>query len=154
MIILIKFFLLMNHIKNIIGRIVKPSSSQTGWKNTIMQNWQEIMGPLSDKIFIEKIQKDYIVLGVVDSCWMQELHMLSDVIKKKINENLDKPYIQNIQFKYSSKKIATISKIKKITPSAYEFKPLTNLEAEALSHIKDPELSKALTRFLQKCHHS
>lgn len=141
----------MDHIKNIVNQIIKSSCPETNWKNNIMQNWQEIMGPLAHKIFIEKIQKDYIILGVTDSCWMQELHMLSNIIKKKINENLDKPYIQNIQFKYSSKKIARIQKNKNITPSPHELKPLTKLEENALTEIKDPELSQALARFLQKC---
>lgn len=141
----------MNHIKNLVNQIVKSSCPQTSWKNNIMQNWQEIMGPLSHKIFIEKIQKDCIILGVTDSCWMQELHMLSDVIKKKINENLEQPYIKTLQFKYSSKKISRIQKTKNNIPLPYEFKPLTKSEEDALAHIKDPELSQALTRFLQKC---
>lgn len=144
----------MNHIKNIVNQIVKSSCPQTSWKNSIMQNWQEMMGPLAHKIFIEKIQNNCIVLGVTDSCWMQELHMLSDVIKKKINENLDKPHIQDIQFRYSSKKIAHVQKIKNTLPLLYEFKPLTKSEEDALTHIKDPELSQALTRFLQKCQQS
>ena len=146
----------MDHIKNIVNQIIKSSSSDTGWKNKIIQNWQEIMGPLAHKIFIEKITKDYIVLGVTDSCWMQELHMLSDMIKKKINEHLDKPYIQNIQFKYSSKKIARVRKNKTTSSLPHESllnesKPLTKVEQEALTQIKDPELSQALARFLQKC---
>lgn len=144
----------MNHIKNIVNQIVSSSCSQTSWKTNIMQNWQEMMGPLAHKIFIEKIQQNSIVLGVTDSCWMQELHMLSDVIKKKINEKLDKPYIEIVQFKYSSKKIARVQKTKNIVPLPYEFKPLTKLEEDALLQIKDPELSEALTRFLQKCQQS
>jgi hypothetical protein len=141
----------MDHIKNIVNQIIKSSSAQTGWKNNILQNWQEIMGPLAHKIFIEKIYKDCIVLGVVDSCWMQELHMLSDMIKKKINERLDQPYIQNIQFKYSFKKIARVQKHRNVIPLPYEYKPLTTSEEEALKQIKDPELSQALKRFLEKC---
>ncbi len=144
----------MDHIKNIVNQIIKSSCPETSWKNNIMQNWQDIMGPLAHKIFIEKIYKDCIVLGVTDSCWMQELHMLSDMIKKKINQNLDKPYIQNVQFKYSSKKIARVQKKKNIVSLPPEFKPLTKLEQEALIQIKDPELSQALTRFLEKCQQS
>ncbi len=141
----------MNHIKNIVSQIVTSSCPKTNWKTDIMKNWQEIMGPLAHKIFIEKIQNNCIVLSVTDSCWMQELHMLSDVIKKKINQSLDKPYIENIQFRYSSKKIERVQKIKNIVTLPYEFKPLTRSEQDALNNIKDPELSQALKRFLQKC---
>jgi len=144
----------MNHIKNIVNKVVNSSCPQTSWKNNIMQNWQEIMGALAHKIFIEKIQNDSIILGVTDSCWMQELHMLSAVIKKKINEKLDQPYIKNIQFKYHSKKTSRIQTKKNTLPLSYENKPLTQLEENALAHIKDPELSQALMRFLQKCHQS
>ena len=144
----------MNHIKSIVDQIVSSSCSQTSWKNTIMLNWQEMMGPLGRKIFIEKIQQNSILLGVTDSCWMQELHMLSDVIKKKINEKLDKPYIETVQFKYSSKKTSRVQKVKKNVPLPYEYKPLTQLEEKALVQIKDPELSDALMRFLQKCQQS
>lgn len=144
----------MNHIKNIVNQIMTTSSSKSGWKHCIMQNWQEIMGPLAHKIFIEKIQNNSMVLGVTDSCWMQELHMLSDIIKKKINEALDKPYIETIQFKYSSKKTGRIQFKKNIVPLQHELKPLTLSEEKALAHIKDPELSQALARFLQKCQQS
>jgi len=144
----------MNHIKNIVSEIIKTTNPQTTWKTIIMQNWQEIMGSLACKIFIEKITNDSIVLGVTDSCWMQELHMLSDVLKTKINNSLDKPRIKTLQFKYSSKKISRVQKIKNTVPLPYEFKPLTSQEQEALTNIKDSELSEALSRFLQKCHQS
>jgi flagellar biogenesis protein FliO len=144
----------MNHIKNIVADIIKSSNSETTWKTIIMQNWQEIMGSLAGKIFIEKITNDTIVLGVTDSCWMQELHMLSDVLKTKINNSLDKPRIKTLQFKYSSKKINRAQKIKTNVPLPYEFKPLTVQEEHALTNIKDTELSQALMRFLQKCQQS
>lgn len=144
----------MDHIKNILSEIIKTTDSQTMWKTIIMQNWQEIMGSIANKIFIEKITNDTIVLGVTDSCWMQELHMLSDILKTKINNSLDKPRIKTLQFKYSSKKLSRIQKIKNNVPLPYEFKPLTEQEKQALTNIKDNELSQALMRFLQKCHQS
>jgi hypothetical protein len=142
----------MNHIKNIVSEIIKTTNPQITWKTSIMQNWQDIMGAIACKIFIEKITNDSIVVGVTDSCWMQELHMLSDVLKTKINNSLDKPRIKTIQFKYSSKKITRIQKIKNTVPLPYAFRPLTQEEQQALTSIKDNELSEALSRFLQKCH--
>lgn len=144
----------MDHIKNILNQVIKSSCPKSGWKNSIMQNWQEIMGPLANKIFIERIQKNSIVLGVTDSCWMQELHMLSDILKKKINQTLEKPYIENIQFKYSGPKKAPIQKIKKNLPFTQTTYTLNSIEKNALDSIKDPELSKALSGFLKKCQQS
>lgn len=143
----------MNHIKNIVTQIIKTSSPQQSWKNSIMQNWGEIIGSLASKVFIERINQDTIILAVTDSCWMQELHLLSELIKTKINLSLSEPRIKTIRFKYSTKKIARVQKTNTNTPLPYIPKPLTSQEQQALTQIEDPELSQALMRFLQKCHH-
>jgi hypothetical protein len=144
----------MNHIKNLVVQIVKTSSPDKDWKAIIMQNWSEIIGSLASKVFIEKIHNDTITLAVTDSCWMQELHLLSELIKSKINKTLSQPRIQTVRFKYATKKIFVSPKSKKANV-IFPFvpKPLTLHEQQALLQIKDPELSQALMRFLQKCHH-
>lgn len=143
----------MNHIKNIVTQIIKTSSPEQSWKSNVMQNWNEIMGSLASKVFIERIYQDIIILAVTDSCWMQELHLLSELIKTKINQTLSEPRIKTIRFKYSTRKIARAPKINAQTPTTYIPKQLTTQEQQALAHIQDPELSQALMRFLQKCHH-
>lgn len=144
----------MNHIKDIVVDIIKTSNPEQDWKSMIMQNWSSIIGTLSSRVFIERIYSNTIILAVTDSCWMQELHLLSEIIKEKINQTLSEPRIQVIRFKYATKK--SITKTQKIIPQTYHFipKPLNSKETAALSKIKDPELSQALMRFLQKCHHS
>lgn len=143
----------MDHIKNFVIQIVKSSNPEHDWKSTIMQNWNTIIGSLTSKVFIEKIHNDTITLAVTDSCWMQELHLLSEIIKEKINQTLSEPRIQVIRFKYATKK--THNTQKKLINTTHPFVPkqLNNQEQEALNCIKDPELSQALMRFLQKCHH-
>jgi len=143
----------MNHIKEIVTQIIKTSSPQQNWKSNIMQNWGEIIGSLASKVFIERIYQDTIILAVTDSCWMQELHLLSELIKTKINQTLSEPRIKTIRFKYSTKKNSSVQKIRVNTPISFIPKQLTPQEQQALSHIQDQELSQALTRFLQKCHH-
>lgn len=111
------------------------------------------MGTLVSKVSIYKIYNDSIILGVSDSGWMQELYLLSNLIKQKINAVLDKPRIETIRFHY-----VTNSKTSKVT-SPYLETPvtteriLTTREKKALEKIHDPELSQALARLLQKCHH-
>ena len=53
-------------------------------------NWIKIIGSLAPKVFIYKIYNDTIVLGVCDSSWMQELYMISHVLKQKLNALFDK----------------------------------------------------------------
>lgn len=144
----------MNHIKNIVAQIITHSTPEQSWKTNIMQNWSTIVGTLATKIFIEKISKDTITLSVTDSCWMQELHLLSDLIKQKINTHIGSNHIEHIRLKYSAQKQQLIRKKNICPPVVQQPKDLTHQEIKALDQIKDPELSQALMRFLQKCHHS
>lgn len=143
----------MDHIKNFVIQIVKTSNPEHDWKSIIMQNWSNIIGSLTSKVFIEKIHNDTITLAVTDSCWMQELHLLSEIIKEKINQTLSEPRIQTIRFKYATKKIHSAPKKHINVPHGFIPKQLNKTEQDALTRIKDPELSQALMRFLQKCHH-
>lgn len=144
----------MDHIKDIVHNIIKASSPENDWKGVIMQNWPTIIGSLASRVFIEKIYQDTIVLSVTDSCWMQELYLLSEILKNKINQTINQPRIKTIRFKYGTKKNMPL--MKKKQPEARSFTPrkLTAAELAALSKIQDQELSEVLARFLQKCHHS
>jgi len=142
----------MNHIKQCMPNILNIITPEQSWKGKIIQNWQIIMGSLTSKVSIEKIQKNTIVLTVIDSCWMQELHNLSELIKIKINQTIQEPRIEIIRFKYATKKIHHIQKNKSSIFLTNTYQPLTKKEQQALETIKDPELSQALVRFLQKCH--
>ena len=112
------------------------------------------MGTLVSKVSIRKIYNDSITLNVSDSSWMQELYLLSSLIKKKINAALDKPRIETIRFYYAAQKEEKIEKtIEEIATPNKEI-TLTTKEQNALKKISDPELYQALTRLLQKCHRS
>ncbi len=122
------------------------------WKRYILTNWPYIIGNLHTRIMVEKIEGDTIIVGVYDSCWLQELYMLSSMILHRINENLDQPYLKKIRFKqvgYQKKKPTTP------TPAAHKEKKTITLSAaeeRMLGTINDPELRSALKAFLIRCY--
>lgn len=142
----------MNHITSHVTQILQNCDKEHYWKFLLMSQWSNIMGNLSCKVFILKIQKKTIVLGVSDSCWMQELNLLSELIKEKINTILGSNHIETIKLRYSinNKKIVQKKDISISLPCTP--KKLTTQELEALQKIQDQELADALLGFLQKCH--
>jgi hypothetical protein len=105
---------------------------------------------LHEKVSLQKIYKDSVVLGVYDQSWMQELYLLSKLILKKINIHLDRPRIETIRFQCIEKKIKTPKKEhpKNLIHKKVALKPA---ELKALQKIQDQELCKALEGFLTKC---
>ena len=69
------------------------------WKIKLFQNWKEIIGSLEDKVRIEQLNDNTIVLGVYHPAWAQELLMLSNIIKQKINAILKENRIKKIKFR-------------------------------------------------------
>lgn len=142
----------MNHITSYVAYILQNCNQEHYWKFLIMSKWDEIMGSLSDKVIICKIHQNTIVLGVSDSSWMQELHLLSELIKEKINQILGTNRIDAIKLKYVAPAKKVVRKKEKILSLNYQKRTLTRQEQEALQQVQDEELSQALLGFLQKCH--
>ena len=69
------------------------------WKMRLFRKWDGIIGDLKDKVSIECIHNNILVLGVSHPAWAQELYFLSDTLKNKINEALDEERIVDIRFK-------------------------------------------------------
>lgn len=137
------------HISQLLTHLMEPS---TQWKISLLQNWKQIIGNLSTKVTIEKILNDTVVLGVYDSCWLQELYLLSPMLIHMINTQLGKEYIKYLRFRLIADK-----KTKKTkdthhaihVPPAYKF---SNQELKALEKVPDPVLQEALKRFRVRCH--
>lgn len=131
--------------------IQKILSKEQSWHIQLLSNWNSIMGPLHSKVQLEKIEHETLILGVFDSCWMQELYLLSPLLLKTINQNLDQPRIKQLRFKtigtIKSKKIKVGSQKKEIKQVE-----LSRQEKEALKMIADTELQKALKNFLIRCY--
>jgi hypothetical protein len=136
-------------IKSVFKNILAPEQH---WKLNLLNNWAAIIGSIGQYVHIEKIHDDTLILSVVDSCWMQELYLLSDLLLKKINQNLDEPRIKNLRFKQSSvrKKKVACAKVK--PKPLHKNVLLSAQERAALEKIKDPQLSKALEEFLVRCY--
>ena len=122
------------------------------WKIDLLRNWDSIIGNLNTKVYLEKITEDTLVLGVADSCWLQELYLLSIVILQVINEKLDRPRIKQLRFKKVGIRPAKKQRYIKPKPRSFTKRPLTPKEKGALTHIKDPQLQQALEDFLIRCY--
>jgi len=121
----------------------------TGWQLKIISDWPMIMGGICEQARVEKVLNDTLVLGVYDTCWMQQLHLLSGMIIKKVNNHLGHDYIKQIRLKYVQK-----HQFRKIQPNLVQpgtSHNLTGAENLALKKIKDPELRSAIQNFLNRC---
>lgn len=126
------------------------------WKITLLNQWETIIGNLKEKVRIEKITGNSLVLGVCHSTWAQELYFLSPVIKKKINVALKAERIKNIKFKtVGRRRKKTLSKRKSFKKEQSSQKKkeysLTILEHTKLQAIANPELAKVLEKFYIRC---
>lgn len=137
-------------IKNFLDNYIQKNDS---WKFQLIRNWSTIIGNLSSKATLEKIEHDVITIGVYDSCWMQELYLLSPVLLATINKTLDEPRIKQIRFKRAvAFKAKTLKKISLSTASIQnKYYTCTAIESLALKNIKDEELKQALLAYLSKC---
>jgi len=140
-----------SHIKTLLQPFFK--SNNQPWKLKLLEQWPEIVGPLATNVTIEKIYQESITLGVYDSCWMQELYLLSPTLLETINRNLDQPCIKQVRFKLIGKKEP--KKKKSRPPTNKDKRPtiaLTETQQQALDRIDDPDLRTALQSFLIRCH--
>ncbi len=149
----------MNNVKNILDSLLQPSHQNESWKIHLIKNWPTIIGNLHEKISLQKIHANCVVLGVYDSSWMQELYLLSKLILKKINDHLDRPRIETLRFQCIESSAAQTLAHKNAHKNFIKNQPikidkkfsLQPDEVVALQKIQDPELSAALKNFLKKC---
>lgn len=149
----IKYLIMAKEIKNVISSIL---SNQNDWKIKLLQSWPEIIGQLKSKVVLEKINSDSLVIGVYDSCWLQELYLLSPILLKKINKKLETQCFKRLRFKQID--IKSYKKSEKA--EKYDHKKtvivLTKKENEALEKIpekiKDADLCDSIKNFLIRCH--
>jgi len=124
--------------------------NQNDWKIKLAQEWHATLGALSTQVTLEKIDKDVAVLGVYDSCWMQELYLLSPLLIKTINTTLDQPRIKQLRFKKAERKKPKEEPHKKL-PTLKQV-TLSQKEEHALRLVDDPSLRGVLKTFLIRCY--
>lgn len=123
------------------------------WQHYIMKEWNTIVGTLSERMVLEKVYEDTLIIGVYESQWLQELHLLSHVIIKEINQHLEQPYIKKLRFKHSVKKQIRSKKQDKQNDTL-TFIPLTIHEEKMLNTLNDPALRTAVHQFFSRCKHN
>ncbi len=135
-------------IKNLLTTLIKPKHS---WHIQLLSSWDSTLGKLSSKVRLEKIDDDTLVLGVYDSCWMQELYLMTPMLIATINKKLDQPYIKHLRFKRVVARKHTPQPVVLTLPPNHQEVTLKPTEYAALEKIKDPQLSMALQQFLIRC---
>jgi len=140
----------MQNVKNILDSLLQPNIHKEAWKINLIKNWPTIIGSLHEKVSLQKINATSVVLGVYDSSWIQELYLLSKLILKKINSNLDRPRIETLRFQCIEKKEHIVKK-QAPTQQTEQKRALKPHESLALQKIHDPQLSAALQSLLQRC---
>jgi len=138
-------------IKDILPFILDHNAN---WRIRLLKNWESIWGNLSTKVHLERIDKHQLTIGVHDSCWLQELHMLSHLLIHTINKVLGSEQIKKLRFKkVEQKKVHTLGNTQLLNNKKSTHPVLlSSKEQSALNLIKDPHLSKALKQFLIRCY--
>lgn len=125
---------------------------QATWKTKLLTDWPTIMGNLADKVTVEKIYDDTLILGVHDSNWLHELYMLSPVLIKTINSYLEKPYLKTVRLKHASTvKKQPVADKPIVAYQAPQPVTLSHSERKALDTVHDHELKNAFHTFLSRC---
>ena len=140
-------------LKQVIHTLLDPSKD---WRLYLLTHWNTIMGSLAIRVRLEKIElvQDHavLVLGVYESVWLQELHMLSAVLIRSINNKLGHAYVKQVRLtlvikqKDRSKKYVHTAAHNSVARTI-----LTEEEKKALSSISNPDLKKTLETFLLRC---
>ena len=145
---------MIKHVSELLNKFI---SQENSWKIKLLNNWDTIVGDLKNKVSIEKIDRNLLVLNVANPAWAQELFMLSHLLKKQINDFLGDKYIKQLRFKTirrhpkKRKKTAYNNYLQKQESINLNDICLTPTEQKELSKIVDKELQESLERFYLCC---
>ncbi|MGB8467495.1 MAG: DciA family protein [Candidatus Babeliales bacterium] len=142
----------MNTIHTLVAQLLSTYQN-SDWKIAIIKQWPDIIGDLAAHVVIEKIDDTVITLGVFDSCWLQELHLLSPLLLQKINRTLDDKKIKQVRLKQvprTRNKQLLKKHQKESTQRNNKAVALHQQEIQALARVPDKALANALKRFFEK----
>ena len=94
----------MNRIENI-GQIIKKITSSTEIKNkleisNIFNHWEDIVGSeIHKKTRPDRLARGILFVSVINFTWANELSLMSDQLKKKINSYVGRKVVESIRFK-------------------------------------------------------
>ncbi len=136
-------------IKDLLPSFFKETND---WHTSVLAHWDSLMGNLKTRVRLEKIQGDIVIVGVYEVHWMQELYLLSDVLKDSINQFLGHPHVKQVRFKLVEEKKRTVVKgLRKRALVATGEVSLSPAQERALACINDVQLRQALKAFWGKC---
>ncbi len=121
------------------------------WRMALLQHWNTVVGTLKTRIRLEKIYDDTLVIGVYESHWMQELHLLSSVLIESINTFLGEERVHHLRFMLVEEK-RLVKKEKRTKQHEKLPEPkLNRFQNKALEEIADEQLKAALAKFWARC---
>lgn len=137
-------------IKDLLEKIIDHNKS---WQITLLSQWQAIMGNLNSRVQLLKIEDDTLHIGVTDSCWMQELYLLTPVLLAKINQTLDQPRIKHLRFKSVGMPTTQAPKKQPISKQSKDrVITLCPFEESVLGQLQDDTLAAALRKYRMRCY--
>ena len=142
---------MIRHIRTILDTIAPSKEKKTDWKIFLLGNWKTVIGDLHEHVSLQKVYKDALLLGVYDSCWLQELYLLSPLIIARINQTLDAPHIKRIHFKQVPKKEKACVPLQKEMSIPVHEVSLSQQEKDALEKITDESLRTFLHALRNQC---
>lgn len=134
-------------VKDIIPSLI---TTKAEWHSSLLANWDSLVGKLHTRIRLEKIEGDLLVIGVYEVHWMQELHLLSQVLMDSLNTFLGASHVQQIRFKLVEER-KKIMKRKITSAPRVAAIPLSPVQSQALTAIDDIQLKEALIHFWSRC---
>ena len=140
-------------LKNFIHSIIPEEHL---WKLELFKQWNAIIGKMKDKVIIEKIDGETLYLCASHPVWAQELHLLTPMIKERINACLPSNTIKTIRINRQKPKPILF---KKLSANALSAKPeaikppviLTPQEMLLLAPLASNELQSSMGSYLIRC---
>lgn len=136
-------------LKNILDLFL---ARQNNWQLSLLQNWPTIIGSIKTRVELLKIYDDTLVIGVLDSCWLQELYLLTPLLLQTINEKLDQPRIKKLRFKSLGIIDKPVKKETLIKKTSTKEVILNAQDQEILANVQDEQLRKVLKDYLVRCY--
>lgn len=136
-------------VKTILDHLL---SQHNNWQLQLLNQWPSIVESIKTRVHLLKIDTDTLTIGVQDSCWLQELYLLSPLLIATINQKLDQPRIKQLRFKALG-----TQKMKEKKEQSKTFRPkrtiiLSPQEQATLAQVPDEQLRTALKNYLIRCH--
>lgn len=136
-------------VKTILDELL---SHQDNWQLQLLNQWPSIVQSIKTRVHLLKIEPEMLTIGVQDSCWLQELYLLSPLLIATINQKLDQPRIKQLRFKALGTQEEKQKKDKTAFVRAKRTVTLCPKEQATLASIPDEQLRMVLKNYLIRCY--